>query len=118
MSSGSSPDHVEQLVYPGVDPVPIPSEQTWHGGDVVRDRAAGEEPDLLDHVADLASRLGRRALANRTAAYEDVSLGDLHHAVDHPHGSRLPGARRADEDADLTCRDIEECSSAGESVPA
>ena len=62
---GLEPDQVEQLV----DPLPgsrlVPAQQPGDGRDVLGDRAVREEPDLLDHVADLAAQLGGVAVADR-----------------------------------------------------
>ena len=71
------------------------------------DRAVGEEADLLDHVADLPPQLGRLAVADRVLADQDVALGDLDRAVDHPHRRRLAAAGGADEDADLAGGNLE-----------
>src|SRR5918992_890542 len=66
-----------------------------------------EQPDLLDHVADLAAQLGRLPRADRLLTHVDVPLGDLDRAVDHPHRGGLAAARGADEDADLARRHLE-----------
>ena len=105
---GVEPDQLEQLARPARRSRSlVPAEQPRHGGDVVGDRPVREEADLLDHVADLAPQLGRRALAHRAVADEDVALGDLDHAVDHPHRGRLAASRGPDEDADLARRHLE-----------
>ena len=101
------PHQAHQLLDPSVDAGSIPTAQPRNGGDVVGDRAVGEQPDLLDHVADLAPQLGGRALAHGGVADEDVALGDLDHAVDHPHRGRLAASRRTDEDADVAARHLE-----------
>jgi hypothetical protein len=104
---GIDPHQVEELVDARRDPVPIPAHESRDSRDVVGHGPVREQPDLLDHVADLAPQLGRRAVADRRPAHEDFALRDLHHPVDHPHGGRLSGSRRADEDADLTPGDLE-----------
>ena len=65
---GVEADQLEQLGDAGRGPVLLPAQQLRHGGDVLGDRAVGEEADLLDHVADLAPQLGRVAVAHRLAA--------------------------------------------------
>jgi hypothetical protein len=47
------------------------------------------------------------ALLDRSAVEQDVALGDLDHAVDHPHGRRLAAPRRPDQHADVAGRDLE-----------
>ena len=101
------PHQAHQLLDPSVDAGSIPTAQPRNGGDVVGDRAVGEQPDLLDHVADLAPQLGGRALPHGGVPDEDVALGDLDHAVDHPHRGRLAASRRTDEDADVAARHLE-----------
>ena len=44
---------------------------------------------------------------HRLAADQDVALGHLDRAVDHPHRGRLAAARGADQDADLAGRYLE-----------
>ena len=60
-----------------------------------------EEARLLDHVADLTPEVGGRAFAHRRPVDQDVALGDVDHAIDHPHRRRLAATRRAYEHADL-----------------
>ena len=92
---GVEPDQGQQLGAPRRGALLLPAEQLGHGGDVLGDRAVGEEADLLDHVADLAPQLRRVAVAHRVLADEDVALGHLDRAVDHPHRRRLAAAARA-----------------------
>ena len=107
-SPRSSADELEQLVDARADALLVPAEQLRDGGDVVGDRLVREQADLLDHVADLAPQLGRRRGRGRSRPPSRMSpLGDVDHAVDHPHRGRLAAARRADEHADLARRDLE-----------
>jgi hypothetical protein len=101
------PDQVHQLAHPLIRAALVPAQQLRDGGDVLGDRAVREEPDLLDHVADVAPQLVLVGLAHAAAADQDVALGDLDHAVDHPHGGRLAAAGGADEHADLARADLE-----------
>ena len=50
---GVEADQVEQLPHPGFHPGFVPTEQTRHGGDVVRHAPMWEQAALLDHVADV-----------------------------------------------------------------
>jgi hypothetical protein len=104
---GVEADQLEQLGDPAVGPFAVPADERRDSGDVLPDRAVGEEPDLLDDVAHLATQRGRVALPHRAPADEDVALGDLDRAVDHPHRGGLAAARRADQHADLAGRDLE-----------
>ena len=52
-------DDLQQLADAVVDALLVPAQQMRDGGDVLADRAVGEQADLLDDVADLASQLGR-----------------------------------------------------------
>jgi hypothetical protein len=104
---GLEPDQRDQLVHAALDPLPLPAEQPRHGVDVVGDRAVREEAGLLDHVADVATQIRRRAIAHGALPDEDVPLVDLDHPVDHPHRRGLARAGRADEDADLPGGDVE-----------
>jgi hypothetical protein len=100
-------DQLEQLVHARADAILVPAEQPRDRGDVVGDAQVREEPDLLDRVADLAAQLCRTALLHAAPVEEDVAVGDVDHAVDHPHGGGLAAARRAHEHADLPGRDLE-----------
>ena len=55
---GVQPDQVEQLLHPGVHPGAVPAEKAGHRRDVVRHAPMGEEPTLLDHVADVPAQDG------------------------------------------------------------
>jgi hypothetical protein len=66
-----------------------------------------EQAGLLDHVAHLAAQLGGVAIPHRGVADQDVALGDLDRAVDHPHRSCLPATGRPDQDADLAGWNLE-----------
>ena len=101
---GVERDELEQLVDATGDPRLVPAEQARDGRDVLADGQMGEEPDLLDRVADLAAQLGRPALPDAAPVEQDVAVRDLDHPVDHPHRGRLPAARGTDEDADLARR--------------
>ena len=104
---GVEADQLDQLGGAGCGPLLLPAQQLWHGGDVLGDRAVGEEADLLDHVADLTPQPGGVAIAHRLAADQDVALADLDHAVDHPHRRRLAAAGGPDQDADLAGGDLQ-----------
>ena len=94
-------NRVGELVDAITDPALVPAEHLRHGGDVLGDGSVREEPDLLDHVADLAPQVVDVAVAHAAAADEDVAAGDVDHPVDHPHRGGLAAAGRADEHADL-----------------
>ena len=84
---------------------PVPAEQARDGGDVVGHGEVREEANLLDRVADVSPQLRRAALAHALAVEQDVPVGDVDHAVDHPHRRGLAAAGRAHQHADLTGRD-------------
>ena len=104
---GVEADQVEQFRDPFVDPALVPFQKFGDGRDVLADGAVGEEPDLLDHVADLPPEDGGVAVLDGAVADEDVALGHLDGAVDHAHGGRLAAAGRPDQHADLAGRDLE-----------
>jgi hypothetical protein len=101
---GLEVDQLEQLPHASRDALLRPAQQARDGRDVLAHRLMREQPDLLDHVADLAAQLPRVALEDASAAEQDVAAVDGDHPVDQAHRRRLAGARRADEDADLTRR--------------
>ena len=99
---GVEADQLEQLVDPRARCAPSPSRAAAARWRCCRPtRQVREQADLLDRVADLAPQLGRLALADAAAVEQDVAVGDVDHAVDHPHRGGLAAARRADEHADL-----------------
>ncbi len=71
---GVEPDQGQQLLGALGGVVALPANQPRHGGDVLSDGAMGKEADLLNHIADLAAKLRRRAVANRAAADEHVAV--------------------------------------------
>ena len=71
----------------------VPPQQARDGGHVLADRQVGEQPDLLDRVADLASEVCGGTVADAHAVESDVPAGDVDHPVDHPHGRGLPASR-------------------------
>ena len=72
-----------------------------HRRDVLADGLVREQPDLLDHVADLTAQVAGLTLEHAAAAEQDVARGHRDHAVDQPHRCRLARAGRADEHAHL-----------------
>ena len=100
-------DQLEQLVDARADPGLVPAQQARDGGDVVGHAQVREEADLLDGVADVAPQLGRLALFDAATVEQDVAVGDVDHAVDHPHGGRLATAGGTDQHADLAGRQLE-----------
>ena len=98
-------DEVEQLVDPPVDAVPVPPEQLRDGRDVLRNGHVGEQPRLLDHVADPAPQLGDVTVSDAHVADPDVPVRHVDQAVHHLHRRGLATARRPDEDADVPRRD-------------
>src|SRR5918997_595131 len=104
---GREADEVEQLVHAAVGALLIPSDQTRHGADVLADGAVGEEPYLLDGVADLAPELRPAHRGVLLAVDEDLALRRLDEPVDHPHARRLAATRRPDQDAYLAVLYVE-----------
>src|SRR5918998_2620881 len=98
---GVEPDEPEKLVHARPDAPPLPAEQPRHGGDVLGDGAVGEEPYLLDGVADLASELGAAHRGVRLAVYEDLALRRLDEPVHHPHARGLAAPGGAHQNANL-----------------
>ena len=84
----------------------VPAEQPRHGGDVLgRSCGAGTGRSAGSRSR---SRAAARPACGRARCWPPSRmspLGDLDHAVDHPHRGRLAAARRADQHADLARRD-------------
>ena len=95
------PDELEQFADAGADALLVPAEQPRHRPDVVLHAHVGEQPDLLEDVADAAAQLGQVQAPHALVADRDVALGDVDQAVDHLHRGRLAAARRPDEHADV-----------------
>jgi hypothetical protein len=66
-----------------------------------------EQPDLLDHVPDLAAELVRLAVEHAASPEQDVAAGERDHAVDQPHRGRFPRTRRSDQHAHLAGPDLQ-----------
>ena len=104
---GVEADQREQLLHARVGAVLLPAEQPRHGRDVLGDRQVREQPDLLDHVADLAAQLAHVAVQHALPAEQDLAAAQRDHAVDQAHRRRLAAARRADQHAEVAGRDRE-----------
>src|SRR5918998_2286095 len=100
-------DELQQLVNASPRAMPLPAKEARHGGDVLGDRAVGEEAYLLDGVADLAPELGAAHRGVRLAVYEDLTLCGLDEPVDHPHRGGLATPRWTHQNADLPFGDLE-----------
>ncbi len=78
-----------------------PALEPRHHGDVLFNGHVGEEPDLLDDVADIAPECDRVQLADILPAYPYLPGGGVDQAVDHLHEGGLARAAGADEDERL-----------------
>ncbi len=99
--------HLEQLKGPGFGLALVPSDQPRDGGDVRDDSAVGEEPRMLDDIADAAAQLGFVHLRRVLVVDPDPAAGGLDHPVDHPQRRRLATPGRPHEDGDLAGRSLE-----------
>src|SRR5581483_661653 len=104
---GLEPDELEQLGSAAPRLLLLPAEEPWHGRDVVADRHVREEPDLLDHVADAAAKLGQRERLDVPAVDADLARVEGDQPVHHLQRGRLAAAGRADEDAERPGGDLE-----------
>ena len=62
---------------------PVPAQQPRDRGDVVGDRLVGEQPDLLDDVADAAPEYGPLFVKDILSVDEDGPCTRLDEPVDH-----------------------------------
>ena len=72
---------------------------------VVAHRHVRVQRVVLEDHRDVA--VLRRLLVDHLAADQQLAVGDVLEAGDHPQGGRLPAARRADEDDELAVVDLE-----------
>jgi hypothetical protein len=100
------PDHLQKLIDPFGDALLLPVQHLGNRGDVAGDRDVGEEPDLLDDIADPAAQLVGVDLGDVLAVEEDPPGGGFDDPVDHLHGRRLAAAGRTDQDDDLALGDL------------
>lgn len=100
-------DQVEEFggTRPGLRP--RPAEQMRDGGGVVQDGLVGEQPHLLDDVADTAPQLDGVEGGYVLAVEEDAAAGGLDEPVDHLHRRGLAAPRRPDERDEFTLGDLE-----------
>jgi hypothetical protein len=89
---GLETHELEQLGGAGALTLTRPAEQARNRGDVVGNGHVREEPDLLDHIADPAAKLGDVLVTHARSVDPDIALVELDQAVDHLHRRRLPGA--------------------------
>ena len=100
-------DEFTELVDPRSRALLVPPEELRDGGDVVADRAVGEQPDLLDDVADASTQLVVRQGGGVDAVDEDAAFRGRDEPVDHLQDGRLAAARRADHGHELPRGDVE-----------
>ena len=95
-------DQLEQLLDARGGPLLVPAEQLRARWRCCRRSSCAGTGRSAGSRSRSRAAAGRAAwIADALAADEDVAVGDLDHAVDHPHGGGLAAARRPDEDADL-----------------
>ena len=70
----------------------VPAEQARHRRNVVPDRHVGQQPDLLDDVADAAPKRDRILGHDVATADENLAGRRLDQAVDHLQARRLAAA--------------------------
>ena len=85
----------------------VPAEQLGHRGDVGADGLVGEQPDLLDDVADPAAQLDRVDVGDVLAVELDPPRRRLDQPVDHLQRRRLAAPGRPDERDELAARHVE-----------
>lgn len=101
------PDEGEQLLDARLRPLAVPPDEPRDRGDVLRDGAVREQPDVLDHVADTATERDGVGAHDVLAVEGDPATRRLDEAVDHAQGRRLSAARRTYEDQQLALADLE-----------
>ena len=101
------PDGVEQLVGALAGGRLRLAVEQRDGHHVLLDALVGEQPDLLDDVADAAAQLDRVGVGDVLAVEPDPAGGGLDEPVDHLERRGLAAARRADEADHLAARDVE-----------
>ena len=97
-------DQCQQLVDARGDLAGIPAEELRHRRDVLGDRPVREQPDLLDHVTDMAAERHRVDVHHVAPVHGDRARVGLDHPVDDPHRRRLAAAGGPDQHADLRPR--------------
>jgi hypothetical protein len=100
VAAGLQADQRQQLVGALPEALLPPAQQAGHRDRVLADRLVGEEPNLLDHVADAPAQLGHVAGHDVDAVDQNLPAGWLDQPVDHLEAGRLAAARRSHEDAD------------------
>ena len=105
--AGVEPHELEQLGHPGLGASLVPAEQPRHGGHVVRHLQVGEQPGVLDHVADAPAQPHRVHAAHVLAVEEDPARAGVDEPVDHLEGGRLAAARGPHEHAQLAVVHLE-----------
>ncbi len=105
--SGIELDQLHQLRHPLRDPGSFPAEELGHDGDVLGDGLVGEEPYLLDDVADAPPQLVRLQRRDVAARHRDGTAGRFDQPVDHLERRGLAASGRPDEDGDVPLRHVE-----------
>ena len=100
--SGVELDGIQKFVDARCDFTFRPSEQLRYGGDVLGDGEVREEADLLDDIADVASKSIRIEGQYVLAVDPDRATARLDDPVDHLHGRRLAASTRPDKHDQFT----------------
>ena len=103
-------DELEGLGHERTDRAAGPADDLQRVGDVLLDRLVGQQPEVLEDRADLATQLRHlalRHLAKVVAADEQPAGADDLLADRQAHQGGLAGAAGADDEDELTAVDVE-----------
>src|SRR5262249_342292 len=100
-------DEVEQFVDTRLGALLRPAQQPWHGRDVGRDRLVREQPDVLDHVPDLAAQVHPVRRGDVLAGEQDAAGCRFDEPVDHAQDRGLAASGRPDESDEFARADLE-----------
>src|SRR5262249_13743048 len=104
---GVEPDEAQQLAGALALRLLGPAQEPGHERNVLADREMGEEPRLLDHVADPPPQRDEVGAREVLAQGRHPPAVRPHEAVDGLEGGGLAGAARAEEDEDAAFLDVE-----------
>lgn len=99
--------HIHQLLGAALTARFIPAQHPRHHGDVLFNGHIREQANLLDHIADIAAQRHGIHAAGIFPVEQNITAGRRNQTVNHFQGGGFTAARRPQQYAHFTFRNVE-----------